>query len=540
MSKSAACHPPWLDPAPPPRTDAVLPEVLERNALESPDREQIRFEGGAAWTCDQTAQRMRAAAALFAARGVKQGDTVVVWLPNGADLLAAWFGLNYLGAVFVPLNLEFRGALLEHALRESGAAVLVIHPELVERLEQLSELPVRDVLVCAQTIDSPVPGVQAIEFWPHHNAEAVKAASEAWHPQMVIFTSGTTGPSKGVLCPYLHMYSTAQATYGYLTSSDTMLVELPIFHVGGAAAVLAGLCNRATLAIYAGFSTGSYWERIRKENATSTSGLIGSMASFLYNTPATPEDADNPLRMLTLMLNAHVLAIAPRFGFSYISGFNMTELSGPLITDVDCQVAGSLGRPRSGCECRVVDEHDYDVPDGEPGELVVRSEYPWTMALEYLNRPEATAKAWRNGWFHTGDLVRRDSDGNFFFVDRKKDAIRRRGENVSSLEVEAEALSFPGVAEVCAVGVASEHGEEEILLVVVWQSGAEACFQTLAEYLIPRMAYFAVPRYFRSVEALPRTPTNKVRKVELREAGLTDDCWDREAAGLRLRRTRLN
>jgi crotonobetaine/carnitine-CoA ligase len=157
----------------------------------------------------------------------------------------------------------------------------------------------------------------------------------------------------------------------------------------------------------------------------------------------------------------------------------------------------------------------------------------------YKNNPQATADAWRNGWFHTGDLVRREADGNYFFVDRKKDAVRRRGENVSSVEVESEVLGFEGVAEAAVVGIPSEHGDEEILVAVVPLEGASIDPRTLTEHLIPRMPHYMVPRYIRIVDALPRTPTNKVRKIAIRQAGVTDDTWDREAANLQLRRTRF-
>jgi crotonobetaine/carnitine-CoA ligase len=173
------------------------------------------------------------------------------------------------------------------------------------------------------------------------------------------------------------------------------------------------------------------------------------------------------------------------------------------------------------------------------GELIVRMDQPWTVNMGYLNRPEATAEAWRNGWFHTGDLVKRDEEGNFFFVDRKKDAVRRRGENVSSIEVESEVLGFEAVAEAAVVGIPSELGDEEILVAVVMKPGSEFEARALAKYLVPRMPHYMVPRYIRTLLELPRTPTNKVKKVEIREQGVTPDTWDREAANMKLKRTRF-
>jgi crotonobetaine/carnitine-CoA ligase len=539
-------HPYWIKPGRPGREDSVLPFLLERNAAETPDRSQFEFESGETWTCQQTLEKVRSTAALLAEQGISAGDFVLAWLPSGPEMIRSWFGLNYLGAVFVPLNVDYRGSILLHAIRESTAKVMILHPQLLERLDILDELPLERVL-CVGDIPDPAQPLSRHEVPVHStNLETTlqpltaPAPLNQWDLQMIIFTSGTTGPSKGVMCPYLHMWSTGQATYGYMTSDDVMLVELPMFHVGGVSPVLAGLTNRTRIALFQGFKTDQYWQRIRATGATCTSGLIGSMAAFLEKAPAQDDERNHTLRMLTLMLNQSAINAAKRYGFDYISGFNMTELSGPLISETNSQVSGTLGKPRTGCECRVVDANDMEVGVNEIGELIVRMDQPWTVNMGYLNRPAATAEAWRNGWFHTGDLVRKDEEGNFFFVDRKKDAVRRSGENVSSLEVEAEVASHESIAEAAVVGIASERGDQEILVAVVLKPGYEFDPKALAEYLIPRMAHFMVPRYIRHLQVLPRTPTNKVKKVEIRDQGITADTWDREAAGMRLKRTKLD
>ena len=538
---AADFHPPWFKPGRPQKEDAVLPFLLERNARETPDRLQFHFEDGTEWTCRQTLEYTQSTAALLQQHGVKQGDFVVAWLPSGPAMLRTWFALNYLGAVFVPINVDYRGSILRHAIAESSASLMVAHPQLVERLDILEDIPLEQLLTVGQSEPLQNHDLNIIETDLECTGNLVTQHADVneWDLQMIIFTSGTTGPSKGVMCPYLHMWSTGQATYGYLRDDDCMLVELPMFHVGGVSPVMAGLSNRARIAMYSGFSTDQYWQRISEAGATTTSGLIGSMASFLEKAPFREGEADNTLRMVTLMLNQQAINAAERYSFSYISGFNMTELSGPLITEVDCKVPGSIGQPRTGCECRVVDDHDYECGPDEIGELIVRMDLPWTVNMGYLNRPEATAEAWRNGWFHTGDLVKKDKDGNFFFVDRKKDAVRRRGENVSSIEVEADVMSFETVAEAAVVGIPSPHGDEEILVAVVAKSGQEVDPKALAEFLVPRMPHYMVPRYFRIIESLPRTATNKVKKVDIRDAGITADTWDREAANMRLKRTKF-
>jgi crotonobetaine/carnitine-CoA ligase len=542
QSPKSEFHPPWFRPGRPDREDSVLPYLLERNARESPDKIQLQFEDGETWTCRQTLENTRSTAALLRQQGVTAGDFVLAWMPSGQAMIRSWFALNYLGAVFVPINVDYRGSILRHAIAESNARIMITHPQLVERLDVLDDLPLDLLLSVGQAPKLQNHDLKVIEtdLSGDGSLPAQPEPVNQWDLQMIIFTSGTTGPSKGVMCPYLHMWSTGQATYGYLNDEDCILVELPMFHVGGVSPVMAGLTNRAKIALYGGFSTDRYWQRVGESGATTTSGLIGSMASFLERAPPQTGEADNSLRMLTVMLNQQVINVAARYRFSYISGFNMTELSGPLITEVDCPVTGSLGRPRTGCECRVVDEHDYECAPNETGELIVRMEQPWTVNVGYLNRPEATAAAWRNGWFHTGDLVMRDEEGNFFFVDRKKDAVRRRGENVSSIEVESEIVGFETVAEAAVVGIASEHGDQEILAAVVLKPGHEFAPRELAEYLVPRMPHYMVPRYIRAMGELPRTPTNKVKKVEIREAGVTADTWDREAANMRLKRTHFN
>ena len=229
-----------------------------------------------------------------------------------------------------------------------------------------------------------------------------------------------------------------------------------------------------------------------------------------------------------------------RFGTDIHTHFNMTEISMPIVSTANPTALGSAGRPRAGVEVRLLDENDCEVPVGTVGEMAVRTECPWAMSHGYAGNPEATATAWRNGWFHTGDGFRRDADGNFFFVDRLKDAIRRRGENISSFEVESEVLAHPAVREAAAVAVRERdrrgrgHGGGRRPAKASPSIPAE-----LIEFLRPRMAHFMVPRFVRIVEALPRTPTAKIEKVKLRNEGLTSDTWDRESVGIVIKREKI-
>lgn len=534
-------HPPWINTERASRQDAVLPFLLQRNAGESPERQCFRFADGDTWSCEETLNNTRRTAALLSEHGVSRGDFVLVWLPSGQAMIRAWFAINYIGAVFVPINVDYKGKLLHHAITESSATLMIVHPQLIPRILDIEATQLERLLCVGELQEMPVLSLEVVttDLDEADREVADPADVDLWDLQMIIFTSGTTGPSKGVMCPYLHMYMTGHATYGYITADDCMLVELPMFHVGGIAPIMAAISNRSSIALFQGFRTSEFWERVRDTGATTTSGLIGSMASFLAKAPPEPGEADNSLKMMTLMLNQQAMDVADRYKFSYVSGFNMTELSGPLITEVDCRVPGSIGRPRSGCECRVVDEHDYECADNDVGELIVRTDQPWEVNMGYLNRPDATAEAWRNGWFHTGDLVRRDENGNFFFVDRLKDAVRRRGENISSIEVEAEVLGYDAVAEAAVVGLPSEHGDEEILVAVTAKPEKTVSPRELAMYLIPRMPHYMVPRYIRVMDQLPKTATNKITKVDIRKDGVTADTWDREAADMKLKKTRF-
>jgi crotonobetaine/carnitine-CoA ligase len=540
---TAARRPPWFDPGVPAPEDCVLKPMLDARAARHPERRFALFEDGSTWTYAQCHAEVRAAAAGLQRLGVRKGDRVLAWLPTGRTMVLTWFAANYLGAVFVPLNTAYRGDVLAHVVNAAEARLLVAHASLLPRLEGLV-LPHLQAVVA--TDGTPDPGRAGLVL---HDEAALRGdastlddavAVHHWDVQSIIYTSGTTGHSKGVLSPYLQLYTTASIVYGYLRDGESILVNLPLFHVGGTSAVYCALMRAGGIHLVDGFSTTKFWDQVRAGNCATTSGLIGVMAAFLAREPPRADDRDNPLRCLTMFpVNEETVEFARRFGFDYLTGFNMTEVSAPLVTDVNTRSYGSCGRPRTGVQARIVDDHDVEVPRGTVGELLVRSDTPWTMNVGYNGQPQATVEAWRNGWFHTGDLFRQDEHGEFYFVDRKKDAIRRRGENISSFEVENSVRQHPDVDEAVALGVSSEIAEEEVMVVVTARPGHTVDPRALAEFLIPRLPYFMVPRYVRVVGEIPKTATNKVRKVVFREQGVTPDTWDRERAGLRLRRERL-
>ena len=515
--------------------------MIERWAREQPNKLFAIFADGEQWTYgEMQANAIRTANALRAL-GVKQGERVLVWLPNGADCLRAWFGLNYLGAVFVPINTAYRGALLEHAIALSEARLMIAHADLCPRLHDVNCKSLREIAVLGGA-PSALDGVA------NHPPSALESADERpptlerpvapWDMQSIIFTSGTTGPSKGVMSSYVHLHAMAVSA-PFLSGDDRYMVNLPMFHSGGVMPVTAMLIHGGSIAMVDSFSTESFWPTVRNAGIT-TSILLGVMGGFLLKRPPSPDDKVHPLKTCTYVpLNETAPQFHERFGTDIYTHFNMTEISMPIVTGANPTALGSTGRPRSGVDVRIVDENDCELPVDAVGELVVRTDCPWATSHGYAGNPAATAAAWRNGWFHTGDAFRRDAEGNFYFVDRLKDAIRRRGENISSFEVESEVLAFPPIREAAAIAVRSEIAEDEVCAVVAIREGEKFDPAELIAFLRSRMAHFMVPRYVRVVDALPRTPTSKIEKVKLRADGLTTDTWDREAAGIVIKREKI-
>nr|WP_203614192.1 AMP-binding protein [Streptomyces sp. SID13726] len=533
------------DPRVPGAEDCVTGELIAARARAHPERVYAVFEDGTEWTYGEVHDDARATAAALHRLGVRQDDTVLCWLPNGRDALRIWFGVNLLGAVHVPVNTAYRGGLLEHVLDGSGARVLIAHAALTERLEHTGGGRLDTVVVLGGAPGKALPGSPRVV-----GPEALRAAPEEfvppprpvapWDTMAVIYTSGTTGPSKGVLVSYVHHYSTVTALLDEdITEHDRYLLNLPLCHGGGTEVAYCMLLFGGSAVVVDSFRTAEFWDVVRRHRVTMCT-LLGAMTDFLLGVAPAPGDRDHPLRTACVIpLNRQALDFGRRFGVGVYTGFNMSETPAPIVSALDPERPGSCGRPRPGVQCRVVDEHGVDVPDGTVGELVLRADRPWSMFHGYHGMPEATAAAWRHGWFRTGDAVLREPDGDYFFVDRVKDAIRRRGENVSSAEVESELLGHPAVELAAAVAVPSEHSEDEILAALVLRPGARLDPAELIGHLRPRMAHFMVPRYVRVLPELPVTETGKVRKEVLRAQGVTPDTWDRAAAGIEVTRDRV-
>ena len=509
----------------------VTGALLERNARDWPDLVVLKFDSGAQFTSVQLLAAVRSRAAGLQQQGVLQGDNVLSWLPNGPHAVLNWLALNLLGAVYIPINIAYKGNLLQHVINSSGAKLLLADGKLIERLVGLGSGALQCILVFGAERPS-LTGITLLDsalLEGHvHALQPTPRPVEPWDTQCVIFTSGTTGPSKGVLCSYRHTHAAALG-FRHVGPGDTNLVALPMFHIGGILGVNFALIHGGTAAVIERFRTQTFWETVRSLDVTAA-GLLGTMVQFLMQQPSVAGERDHPLKKVVIApFGDEALAFAKRFGVEVFTEFNMTELSVPLWAGPDAVQRGACGQPCAGVQLRLVDANDNEVPEGSVGELILRMDEAWTISHGYLNDAAATAQAWRNGWFHTGDLFRRDAGNNYYFVDRTKDMIRRRGENISSFEVEAELLAFRGVRSAAAVPVAGDGGEDEVLAVIAMQDGMTLDPVALVDFLQPRMAAFMIPRYVRVLDELPLTPTQKIEKHVLRAAGVTADTWDRLA-----------
>jgi crotonobetaine/carnitine-CoA ligase len=514
----------------------LLPQLIAQRARESPDRVYIEAVDGGSLTFGQLHESALLWATAYRRAGVERGDRVLTMLPLGLDFFASAMGLAWVLGVEAPINVEYRGQLLLHAVRTSQPQVIVVAHEYVSRFDEIADqLDIRPLLVVVGADEEPrcrhYPIASQKRFLAGASRLSDPAGPNVWDVASVMYTSGTTGPSKGVMMPWGQLCEIATRPYPESDFGENDCYYLPsvTYHMSakGAAFTMA-LCN-GRLVIRDRFSVNQFFDDIARYRCTIAS-LFGAAAQMLYSADPRPDDALTPLRYVLMSpALADVEGFMKRFGLVVTTGYGMTE-TGPVIGGtVSNATYQSCGRLRSGYQARLVDAHDYEVPEGPIGELIVRSDTPWTLNLGYFGMPAETAAAWRNGWFHTGDAMRQDCSGGFYFVDRLKDSIRRRGENISSFEVEAIVNSHPDIAESAAIAVPSDLGEDDVKIVVVRKPNAALSAPELIDYLVPKTPRFMVPRYVEFVDELPKTPTDRVQKAMLRAAGITACTWDRDS-----------
>ncbi|WP_134323309.1 AMP-binding protein [Cumulibacter soli] len=515
----------------------ALPTVIAQRAAQTPDAPYvISAENGSIWTYRDAHQDIQRWARALRRAGIRAGDTVLTMMPPQVDAVAAWLGIAQLRALEVPVNVEYIGSMLTYIIEDSSASIMVVHENYLPAVLQASSDQLRTIVVVGS---SPIDTATSVELVSSADflARAEGDVDSFEDPQgrdtaAIIYTSGTTGPSKGVLVTWRQAELTATGIMPseLFDSADAFYSPFPIFHMSGKGPLFACALVGARVIMRQRFNTTEFWSDVAEYGATTTI-LLGAMANFLYQQPAAPGDRTTPLRdAMFLPLIDDLDGFSERFGVRARTTFNMTETACCILSDgYNLANTTSCGRIRPGFDARVVDPDDREVAPGELGELVLRSDEPWTLMNGYWGKPEATVDAWRNQWLHTGDGFTRDAEGNFYFVDRIKDAIRRRGENISSAEVEALVLTHPDVLECAAIAVPADVGEDEVKIVLVLQPDRELAPETLDEYLAARMPRFMIPRYIEIVDELPKTPTQKIRKVELRKVGVSPSTWDRRS-----------
>ncbi|HEX9889382.1 MAG TPA: AMP-binding protein [Nitriliruptorales bacterium] len=520
--------------------ELVGPVLVAKRAQDATDAVFLQEVDGTTLTYGQFHESALRWADALRRHGVGEDDKVGVFLRPVFEAHLAWFASAWLKAQEVPYNTDYRGRMLSYVLNDSTARIVFTSPDLLGRIVEVAdELDHLETVVLTDDPQGALPDSTLTIKRLGQFLEGTELAKGLTPPQpddiaQIVYTSGTTGPSKGVLVPWAELSTLHTVTPDHWEDYHPIMYSpFPINHLTGTTPVVRAARLGGTVVMREVFSGAHFWQDCIDFDCTDTV-LVGAMANFLMQQPEQPGDRDNPLRW-TFMAPAipSVEEFEERFGVKICVIYGMTEIGWPLLGhDVRRDNHLSCGKQRPGYDLKLIDpDTGEELGANQTGELIVRAHDPVVMNQGYFNKPEKTTESWEDGWFRTGDGFRFDDDGNWYFVDRLKDAIRRRGENISSFEVEAEVNNHPDVLESAAVAVPSEHTEDEIKVVVVPKPDATVTPEALLEFLIPRMPRFMIPRYVEIVDELPKTASGKIRKLELRDVDL-EVVFDREAAGI--------
>lgn len=522
----------------------VVSALIADRARRFGDDIAVSFADSTTATYRDLADRSAVVAGMFADLGVRPDDRVATMLDPGPTYLETWFGSAWCGAIEVPINTDFKGSFLEHILRESGASVLVVDARWVERLARLELPELRHVVLVG---DAPAElGVRRFDVAQFDDlVDAADPLDRVDRSETdivyVMYTSGTSGPSKGAVHSNRSALWNAFAWLDVLQLGDDDIAYsmFPLFHVTARSAVITStFWAGGSVALRHGFSVSRFWDDIRQSRATFFA-YMGSVVHLLWSSEPHERDAEHRVRV------AFGAAAPPeiidgferRFGLGLIEVYGSTELglaTAPLPGE---RVSGTMGRTCPHLELQIHDEIGLPMPVGVDGEIVARPRSPQAIFQGYWCNPEASVAAFRDLWFHTGDRGFIRDDGNLVFVDRMKDTIRRRGENISSFEVERAVQRHGEVAEAAAYALPSDVAEDEVALAVVLTPGAVPDAAALVRFCIDELPRFAVPRYVRFVPSLPKTPSQRIQKYKLRGDGVTTDTFDRVANGIEVPRS---
>ena len=520
--------------------DTVI-AALDRAVAAHPDRVLLDFSGELYTYADVDRLSTRMANALTAL-GVVSGQTVVTMLDNNIDAVITWLSINKLCAMSVPINTALRGEFLRHQIADAGTALVICDADYVQRIAQAAELAkglpeVKLLLQRGTTMETIVSAIPVALLDVHRGTDDTPLQNKPNPSDLacLIYTSGTTGPSKGCMLSYNFMCNLArlQLRAGPATEKDVTITPLPLFHLNAlSVGIISNILVGARVAIVPRFSVSNFWPEVERSGATIAS-ILGSMGGLLAQ--ATDNDA-----MQRCIGQIHTVRGNPfteetkavwreRFGARQVggNGYGLTEAC--VITSLpggEYAAPGSSGKRIPDFDVRIVDDLDRELPPNTPGEIIVRPLRPNIMFEGYWRRPEDTLKVMRNMWLHTGDIGKFDDDGFFYFVDRKKDYLRRRGENISSFEMETAFSSHPDIAEVAVHAVPSDKGEDDVKVTAILKPGATLTAEALFHWSTNAVPYYALPRYIEFRDTLPKNPQGRVLKYELRDEGKTANTWD--------------
>jgi crotonobetaine/carnitine-CoA ligase len=524
----------------------TLPKVLRDQASSNPNKDFLQFSNNKALTFSEVNIQANKIANSLDKLGIKKTDKVSVYMPNSLEICLAWFGILKNGSIMVPVNTAYVMDFLQYIIESSDSKIIIIAEEYLERLANIQDR---------------IPKIEKVIVWTRNNEDNFdshgfnKIESMSWNkfilngsedePKVEIthmdharlmYTSGTTGKSKGVVRPCAADYSSAQnySSIMDLTESDTVFTCLPLFHSNAMVmGVYPAMISGCKVVVEEKYSASKFWKWMKDYEITKFN-LVGVMSYFMWNAPKVPEEKQHKVELVLGSPAPHdiIEEFMDRFNILFTEGYGLTEVGQCTFTRPNEPFrVGSCGKESPGYEIKIVDpETDKELERDTPGELVLRPRIPNICLHYYYKMPEKTVADFRNLWFHTGDLCRMDEDGYIFFMDRVKDYIRRRGENISSFEVENLISTHPSIEESAAIAVKLDeqgrHSEDELMIVLVLKENMDLSPVDLIEFLKPIMPKFMIPRFVRFRDSLPKTPTNRVQKVKLREEGITKDTWD--------------
>ncbi len=511
--------------------ERTIPAMLRGQAARLGDTALFQC-GDERWSYARTVEIAARMAGQLQSAGVVAGDRVAIFSKNRPEVLRLLLGAAWCGAIAVPINAAARGPQLRYVVENSGAKILAIEEDLLDVLQDapVADLPIEHIWVFG-TGASPCTVTKRVTPFLSDGTAVAPHAVRPETPFAILYTSGTTGPSKGVICPHAQFYWWAAYTCRFLDirPGDVLTTTLPLFHTNAINTFFQALLSGSIFVVEPRFSVSDFWPAMHRTGAT-VSYLLGAMVPMLLSRPPTPGEKQHCLRTILApgVPPALHAAFFARTGIALVDGYGSTETNFIIGTRTADRVDGQIGLLSPGVEARIIGIDGQNVPAGSAGELALRAADPLAFASGYFGMPDKTAEAWRDGWFHTGDRVRQETNGAFAFVDRLKDSIRRRGENISSFEVEAVLQSHPGVAVAAVFGVPDALADEEVMASVVLTTGAVTSAAELAAHCARLLPRYAVPRYIHFVGALPTTENGKVAKAELRQRGVTLMTWDRD------------